>query len=310
MKINNSILTTLVLIPVLFSCEKENLGTIYTPTGSSEISFLQNKLYNHVIKNDATTFDIELRRNVANEATTINIEEVEYKTEKDPTTGKDKTIRNVISSGRIPTSVTFEEGNYSAVLTVDIASLPIGDVFKGIIEFSKDDSKLYNKTSAITALSFDIAKDYDWISIGKGEFLDNWWYGEIWDEVEWLKADGFDIYRAVNPYEKANDENTTAKKPEYIEFAIVDKEKGLASFKTFATPVEFSGGIIYGYWPSDFSSKYATYDEQNNFIEDTFFIMCPVWYIEPDVGGWGAKPQTLIAALPGGHIEDLFEEGE
>lgn len=308
MKLNNIIrIASLAILPVFFACEKENMGAIYTPEGTAEITFEQTKIYNHVLKDDATTFSIPLMRNVATEAATIKIEEVKYVKEKGED-GKEKTVRQVVSSGRVPTSVSFAAGSKTAELLVDIADLPVGDVFKANLEFAPADKDLYNTNTGITAVSIDIAKDYVWESIGKGEFLDNWWYGEIWDEVEWVKAKGFDIYRAMNPYEKGKDENTTAKKPEFIEFAIVDKESGLASFKTFATPVEYSGGVIYGYWPSDFSSKYAAYDTQNIIYNDVFFIMCPVWYIEPDVGGWGAKPQTLIAALPGGHIKDLFEE--
>lgn len=294
MKLNKIIL--LAVLPVFFACEVENMGTVYTPEGTSEISFEQEKIYNHVLKDDATVFNIPIIRNVVKEEATIHIEEVVY--------GKDengKTVRNVISTGRIPASVTFAAGEATANIPVDIADIPVGDAFKGTLEFAKADKELYNSNLAITAVTFDIAKDYVWESIGQGEFFDGWWYEEAWDEVEFVKAKGFSVYRALNPYEKAKDANTTAKKPEFFEFTI-DPETGAATFKTFATPVEYAGGVIYAYWPSDFNAdKYGAYEAYSGvYDEEGYFVLfAPVWYIEPNVGGWGAQPYTLGVALPG-----------
>lgn len=298
MKLNKIILfAALSTLPVFFACEVENMGTLYTPEGSSEISFEQSKIYNHVLKDDATVFNIPLIRNVVTDAATIHIEEVEYKKEKDES-GKEKTVRYVISSGRVPTSVTFAAGEATTNIVVDIADLPVGDAFKGTIEFANDDKDLFNSNLSVTAVTFDIAKDYVWESIGKGEFYDGWWYELAWDEVEFLKAKGFPVYRAVNPYEKAKDANTTAKKPEYFEFTI-DPETGAATFKTYATPVEYSGGVIYAYWPSDFSEKYAAYNAYSALYNEFYVVFTPVWYIEPDVGGWGPRQYTIGVALPG-----------
>ena len=296
MKFNKIILlAALALFPMLFSCNKENMGTVYAPTGSSEMTFLQKKIYNHVLKNDATVFNIPVYRNVDTEAATMPI----------TFTPADGSNDQVV----FPASVSFAAGAKETNIPVDISKVPVGDVIKGTVAFgtAKADSTLYNAAAAITSVSIDLAKDYEWVSLGTGEFLDNWWYGEIWDGVEYIKADGFEIYRAMYPYEKGKDENTTAKKPEFIEFTI-NKATGAVTFKTFATPVEYSGGVIYAYWPSDFSSKYAEYDASSFFMDDFYVLFCPVWYIEPDVGGWGARPNTVILSLPGAPmgIEEKF----
>lgn len=302
MKLNKIIL--LAVLPVFFACEVENMGTVYAPEGTSEISFEQTKIYNHVLKDDATVFNIPLIRNVVKDEATIHIEEVVY--------GKDengKTVRNVISSGRIPTSVTFAAGEATANIPVNIADIPVGDVFKGTLEFAADDKDLYNENLSITALTFDIAKDYNWVSIGKGEFLDDFWEGVL-AEVEIVKAEGFDIYRALNPYETSVEAN--GKRPEYFEFSIVDRATGAASFKTIVTPYDYSGSgdMVKGYWPSSFGEKYAAYDAYSVFVDDYFFAFMPFWYID-GVGGWGCNyGYTLFVALPDAPktLEEFYEE--
>lgn len=296
MKLNNIIrIASLAILPVFFACEEENMGVIYTPEGTAEITFEQTKIYNHVLKDDATTFSIPLMRNVATEAATIKIEEVKYVKEKGED-GKEKTVRQVVSSGRVPTSVSFAAGSKTAELLVDIADLPVGDVFKADLEFAPADKDLYNTNTGITAVSIDIAKDYLWESIGKGQFWDGWCYGDVW-EVEFVKASGFEIYRALNPYEKASGDATTGKKPEYIQFQI-DKTNNTVVFNTWVTPYGMNGGFIYAYWPSDFSAKYAAYEPYNKFEDGFYVCLYPFWYIEPDVGGWGVQGLYVILALP------------
>ena len=268
------------------SCNVDNIGNKFSlnDAGTAAASFVQNVVSNVEIPASTNTFDIPVGRSDASGAATFNVE-------------------SDLPQGMCPSTITFAAGESLANLTLNLADMPVGSPVKGSIVLSGDTHYANDK------LNVTLAKAYSWTSIGTGEFLEYFWEGFV-GEVEILKADGFDVYRVLDPYAEA--ELADTKGPEFIQFEVVDKAKGIVHFDTWTSPYDYDGNKHYvkAYRPSEASSSYAAYDDAS-LIEDNFYVaLIPYMYID-GVGGWNVSAGYVFGiALPGApkSIIDWFDE--
>ena len=287
MHMKNIFKSALVLVATVsvVACNVENIGTTYDPAEhGSAVSFVQTVVNNTTLPASTTSYNVVIGRSNASVAETVN-------------------LTSTLPDGMCPSSVSFAAGESSANIVLDLSTLNVGTTCKGFIaidgqaDFSRD------------AINVTLAKAYEWTSLGTGEFLENFWEGFVAD-VEIIKAEGFDIYRVLNPYAEASE--GTGNGPAYIQFEIVDKAKGIVHFDTFTTNFDYDGGgnFVKGYRPSEASASYAAYDDYSLIDSNYYVALVPYWYVD-GVGGWGVKyGYTIGIALPGApkSIVDWFDE--
>ena len=269
------------------SCNVEDIGALYEHEGNDNgVSFTQTVLSNSEVSATATNCVITLGRAVADAAQTVNIS---------------STLKGI----GVPSSVSFAAGQYAADLVLDLSQMEVAVPYKGTISLANKDD--YNDL-AISSVNVTLQKAYTWVSIGTGQFLENFWEG-YYADVEILKADGFSLYRIVNPY--AESEEATGPKPAYIQFEVKDNA-GTVNFNTWQSPYDYDGASHYlkFYRPSERGADYAQYDDQSKLVDGYYLALMPYVYID-GVGGWGVNyGYTIGASLPGApkSIVDWFDE--
>ena len=272
---------------VFASCNVEDIGTLYEhESADNGVSFTQTTLSNSEVSATATNCIITLGRAVADAAQTVN-------------------IASTLQGVGVPSSVTFAAGQYSADLVLDLSQMEVAVPYKGTISLANKSD--YNDM-AISSVNVSLQKAYTWVSMGTGQFLENFWEGYVAD-VEILKAEGFSLYRIMNPYAESAD--ATGAKPAYIQFEVIDGA-GTVNFNTWKSPYDYDGAGNYlkFYRPSERGADYAQYDNQSKLVDGYYLALMPYVYID-GVGGWGVNyGYTIGAALPGApkSIDEWFDE--
>ena len=287
-KIFNTISVLFAAAILTVSCNVEAVSTIFDETLAkveNTVSFEQAVVVDNEIPATQTTYAISLCRSVAAEAENVKI------------------VSTLPASIVCPATVAFAAGEYNANLVLDISNMSVGETFKGklTIDGVSDEEKAH--TFARLSVDVTLAKAFTWTSLGKGQWLDLFWEGELFDDVEVLKAEGFNIYRFVNPYKDT--EAGEGPKPEYVVLTV--NADGTFKYDAISTPYLYDDShAVTAYFPSDASASAADYDAYNVFVQDYYFAFVPYWYV-PTVGGWGCKyGYTLFAALPGAP-QDIYE---
>lgn len=206
-------------------------------------------------------------------------------------------------------SVTFAAGEPTTNVVLDVSAMEVGIQYAGKVSFA--DSTQVNVNTATFSCSFKLAKAYTWVSLGEGEWFDQ--FGLMSDasygiqKVEVLKADGFDRYRILDPY--ANTEQLTAAwgadaiggmKSTTIEFWVLEDGVHVAWDGWWYPGLLYAGEgtDIKAYYPSALSPSLATDDAKSMFLEEKVVGFYPYWYID-GLGGFGAKYLAALS-LPGG----------
>jgi hypothetical protein len=272
------------------SCNVDNIGTLYEhDSNDNGVSFTQAVLSDAEVSATATSCTLTVGRAVADAAQTVN-------------------IASTLQGVGVPSSVTFAAGQYSTDLVLDLSGMQVAVPYKGTISLANKDD--YNDM-AISSVNVSLQKAYTWVSLGTGEFLENFWEGYVAD-VEIRKAEGFNIYRIINPYAAASAAaDATGPKPAYIQFEVVDGA-GTVHFNTWQSPYDYDGTGAYlkFYLPSERGASYAQYDDQSKLVDNYYLALMPYVYID-GLGGWGVNYGYVIgASLPGApkSIVDWFEE--
>lgn len=286
-------LSSLVAAVLLVSaCNVEHPMPTYSPVNSQEVSFVQSTLVNQEILATASTFDIILSRNTPKEAATV-------------------AVTSTFASGVVcPATVTFNAGESSATLSLDITGMEVGVAYKGTVSLS--DTTTFNKHIAVASASLTLAKAYTWVSLGEGEWFDNLAlmssstnFGI--QKVEVLKADGFDRYRIMNPY--ANKEQLAAAwgesslggaKNTYVEFWVLENGKNVAWDGWWCPGILYDGAgtDIKAYYPSYRKASQTAEDAKSKYYDEKVIGFYPDWYID-GLGGFGTKYPCFLS-LPGG----------
>ena len=287
-KIFKALSSIAAAVLLVSACNVEHPMPTYSPVNSCEVSFVQKTVVNQEILATAPTFDVLLSRNTSSEAATV-------------------AVKSTFTSGVVcPASVTFNAGESTAVLSLDITAMEVGKSYKGTVSLA--DSASFNANIAVASASLTLAKAYTWVSLGEGEWFDNLAlmtsssYGIR--KVEVLKAEGFDRYRIMNPY---NDAAIAAAgwepggaRSSYIEFWVLENGQNVAWDGWWFPGILYSGAgtDIKAYLPSALSASLAAEDAKSKFVEEKVIGFYPYWYID-GLGGFGTKYPCFLS-LPGG----------
>jgi hypothetical protein len=166
------------------SCNVDNIGTLYEHEGSDKgVSFVQSVLSDTEISAATSSIVLTVGRAVTDAAQTVN-------------------IASTLNGIGVPSSVSFAAGEGSADLVLDLSSMSVGKSYKGKISLANESD--YNDLS-ISEVSVTLQKAYSWSSYGKVKITDDLVcdvFGT--DNVTWAvqadKADGFEVYRLLDPY--------------------------------------------------------------------------------------------------------------
>jgi hypothetical protein len=285
------------------SCNVDNIGTLYElENGQSGVSFTKTMAGDTEVDAKASTFTVPIARAVADGSLTVN-------------------LASTLPEGvKVPSSVTFNAGEYETEVTLDISNMEVGKTYKGAVSLA--DKTQFDENTAISSINVTLAKAYTWVSLGKGQLYDGLALQPSADDlgiiqVEVLQADGFNRWRIMNPFPVAQLEKAWA--PAYVTYTptqmieFFSDADGAISFtslpiKTGLTYVDLGdNAYIYYYLPSKYSSNYgAEEDAENCFVMDKVAQFCFGANIENTTYGFGLN--YLYLSLPGGpDLNDLLQ---
>ena len=274
------------VMAMLTSWNKDNEGAIYN-SDNGAVSFTSTNLGSVTVLPNEPTFEVEIvRGNTSNDLSgKITSEALVGKTPLEGVTVSD---------------YSFKAGENKTTVKVDVTTLAIGDVLT--VNLKIDDSQVSIGGNASTTIK--VNKAYNWISLGTGTFTDNFCIGDIAYNVEIQKAEGFDRWRVIAPYDESikNDDGgngdwLAGEAAPYIEFWLTDE--GYVDYNPFFTGLNYSansGNPIYAYSPVAFGID----PKYNKFIDDKTIHLSPYYYI-PALGGGFDKTNEdgmIVITLP------------
>jgi len=288
MRINKILFGFAIVVAALFtSCNKDNEGAIYNNQGCAGLSFTASTLSSVEVPASNPVFDVEIVRGNTVGAASGNL----------TATLKvgDKELPGVTVSG-----YNFADGQNSTTVSVNISPLEVGVVGSLTLTIADADASV----GAIKSATMNVSKAYEWESLGKGAFVDNF-FGFV-SEPEIMKAKGYERYRVMAPCEDyrlnpdPSDTWVASWSAPYIELWVED---GLVFFDEWFTGQNYDGdktAPIYAYHPSAFSDLNSPeFWQHNKFLSDKVIQLAPYYYID-GLGGWN-KTQTdgmILIQLP------------
>ena len=311
-----STLTTLLSIILGFAaCDNEQECALYNTDAANRAVFVNASLANITVSPADPTFTVDLvRANADSESSgtivlTATVDEVPLAgcTVSDYTFAAGENMTKVtvnvspLEIGKGDTlTVTFVIFSPAAKVTVNVSPLEIGKELN--ITLTLDNTN--EPVSGSNTVSVTVNKDYNWVSLGTGTFADVLAFTEKPYDVEIQKADGFDRYRVMKPYEQGlkNDDggwgNAVASTScDYIEFWIKD---GIIYYNKFFIGINYDGSAsnaIYAHHPSDFAGISLANNKQ---LDDKTFQLAPYYYIEALQGGFDYTGEggSILITLP------------
>ncbi len=288
MKINKILFGFTIVLAALFtSCNKDNEGAIYNNQGGAGLSFTASTLSSVEVPASNPVFDVEIVRGNIVGAASGNL----------TATLKvgDNELPGVTVSG-----YNFADGQNSTTVSVNVSPLEVGVVGSLTLTIADADASV----GAIKSATMKVSKAYEWESLGKGAFVDNF-FGFV-SEPEIMKAKGYERYRVMAPCEDyrlnpdPSDTWVASWSAPYIELWVED---GLVFFDKYFTGQNYDGDKtcpIYVYHPSAFSDLNSLeFWQHNKFLSDKVIQLAPYYYID-GLGGWN-KTQTdgmILIQLP------------
>ena len=270
------------------ACNVDYVRETFTPDGTNNASFVQTVVSNTSIPAATATYNIPIARSDASSAQTFN-------------------LTSTLPAGVCPASVNFAAGEYETVVPLNLTGINVGTPCKGAITIA--DQAAYTRSS----INVTLAKAYNWVSIGKGQFYDGLALqpsdedlGII--ECEVLQAEGFDRWRLMEPFPKSQliaawgASYVTYAPDSYIEFFVNDKGYIDFASRTIKTGLTYTSlgenAYIYYLYPSTYASSQAENDPQNTFVMDKVaqFYLAQTIQNTTSWFGFGAK----YVSLPGG----------
>lgn len=288
MKINKILFGFAIVMAALFtSCNKDNEGAIYNNQEGAGLSFTASTLVAVEVPASNPVFEVEiLRGNISGAASgnvtaTLKVGETEL-------------------SGVTVSGYNFADGQNSTTVSVNISPLEVGVVGSLTLTIADADASV----GAIKSATMKVSKAYEWESLGKGAFVDNF-FGFV-SEPEIMKAKGYERYRVMAPCEDyrlnpdPSDTWVASWSAPYIELWVED---GLVFFDKYFTGQNYDGDKtcpIYVCHPSAFSDLNSLeFWQHNKFLSDKVIQLAPYYYID-GLGGWN-KTQTdgmILIQLP------------
>ena len=269
------------------SCNKDNEGAIYNNQGGAGLSFTASTLSSVEVPASNPVFDVEIVRGNTVGAASGNL----------TATLKvgDKELPGVTVSG-----YNFADGQNSTTVSVNVSPLEVGVVGSLTLTIADADASV----GAIKSATMKVSKAYEWESLGKGAFVDNF-FGFV-SEPEIMKAKGYERYRVMAPCEDyrlnpdPSDTWVASWSAPYIELWVED---GLVFFDEWFTGQNYDGdktAPIYAYHPSAFSDLNSPeFWQHSKFLSDKVIQLAPYYYID-GLGGWNQtqKDGIVLIQLP------------
>lgn len=289
MRISKKIFGLAIVAAALFtSCNKDVEGAIYNNQDNAGVSFTASTLSTVEVPASNPVFDVEIIRGNTAQAATGTVNAVL----KSGTT----TISGVTVS-----NFNFAAGENKTTVQVNISPLEVGVAGTLTLTLADADASI----GAITATTIKCSKAYEWISLGKGTYTDNWLGVEA--NVEMWKADGFDRYRVAAPYaaylaspvavdDWGADWLAPATTVNPLEIWI---ENGLVFYDDFPLGINYEADKtqpIYGCHPTGWESLSPDF---NKVIDAKTIQLAPYYYIN-GLGGWNntQKNGVILITLP------------
>lgn len=268
------------------SCNKDNEGAIYNTQDNAGLSFTASTLSAVEVPASNPVFDVEMVRGNIAAAASGNI------------TATLKAGEETLASNSV--AYNFAAGENSTTVSVNIAPLPVGVVGSLTLTIADADASV----GGVKSTTMKVSKAYEWESLGKGAFVDNF-FGFV-SEPEIMKAKGYERYRVMAPCEDyrlnpdPSDTWVASWSAPYIELWVED---GLVFFDEYFTGQNYDGdktAPIYAWHPSAFSSLNSPeFWQHNKFLSDKVIQLAPYYYID-GLGGWNQtqKDGIVLIQLP------------
>lgn len=290
MKYINRIIWGLALLMTgcLVACDTDQEGAIYQPQ-NAELTFSSSSLDPVAVPANAPEFKVEVFR--GNAAATPSVQPslkvtVPYNNS------------NVELSGCTISNYEFDENANIGYVTVNVTPLEIGVIATVTVTIGDSDLSV----GGIQSTTVKVNKEYNWQSLGKGTYTDNWGWGITYN-VEIMKAEGFERYRIMDPYGESiiNDDGewgdwlAPAACP-YVEFATMD-----------GGAIEFEPFYLGLYYQGDSSAKVYAYPgwafgttDKSMWLDSKTLQLAPYYYVPALGGGWNNTQNNgvIIVTLP------------
>ena len=190
MKICKYIIGLFALVGLMTSCDKDNVGGIYTPY-TQNISFESDEAVNILTEESSADFTIRLVRNITKGEYTVHYV---FDTE-------DGDIFTDENGG----TVTFADGQAVAVISMKASNMEKGVEYTGTLTLSDEDIETADTIigNPIVITNITVMCDYEWVEAGKCKFTDYTFSGETpftEENVTIIHAEGTNIYRIVKPF--------------------------------------------------------------------------------------------------------------
>ena len=276
----------IVAAALFTSCNKDVEGAIYNGQNNAGVSFTAATLAAVEVPASNPVFEVEIVRGNTAAAATGSV------------TASLKAGSTDIS-GVTVSDFNFAAGENATTVKVNISPLEVG--VQGTLTLALSDADA--SIGAVKTATLKVSKAYEWVSLGKATFVDA--FVGATGNPEVLKADGFERYRVMAPYEEWRvspeaqaDSWTAASSAPFIELWVED---GLVYFDTFFVGLNYDGDKsqpILAHHASDFMDGVSNF-KFSKFLDAKTIQLAPYYYID-GVGGWNYTQYdgVVIITLP------------
>ena len=284
MRISKKIFGMAIVAAALFtSCNKDVEGAIYNGQNNAGVSFTAATLAAVEVPASNPVFEVEIVRGNTAAAATGSV------------TASLKAGSTVIG-GVTVSDFNFAAGENATTVKVNISPLEVG--VQGTLTLALSDADA--SIGAVKTATLKVSKAYEWVSLGKATFVDA--FVGATGNPEVLKADGFERYRVMAPYEEWRvspeaqaDSWTAASSAPFIELWVED---GLVYFDTFFVGLNYDGDKsqpILAHHASDFMDGVSNF-KFSKFLDAKTIQLAPYYYID-GLGGWNHTQKNGIITI-------------
>jgi hypothetical protein len=284
MRISKKIFGMAIVAAALFtSCNKDVEGAIYNGQNNAGVSFTAATLAAVEVPASNPVFEVEIVRGNTAAAATGSV------------TASLKAGSTVIG-GVTVSDFNFAAGENATTVKVNIEPLEVG--VQGTLTLALSDADA--SIGAVKTATLKVSKAYEWVSLGKATFVDA--FVGATGNPEVLKADGFERYRVMAPYEEWRvspeaqaDSWTAASSAPFIELWVED---GLVYFDTFFVGLNYDGDKsqpILAHHASDFMDGVSNF-KFSKFLDAKTIQLAPYYYID-GLGGWNYTQKNGIITI-------------
>ena len=284
MRISKKIFGMAIVAAALFtSCNKDVEGAIYNGQNNAGLSFTASTLSAVEAPASNPVFEVEIIRGNAAAAATGSV-------------SASLVVGKAEISGITVSDYNFAAGENKTTVKVNISPLEVGVVGTLTLKLNDADASI----GAIKTTTIKCSKAYEWVSLGKAKFVDA--FVGATGNAEVLKADGFERYRVMAPYEEWRlspdaqaDSWTAASSAPFIELWVED---GLVYFDTFFVGLNYDGDKsqpILAHHASDFMDGVSNF-QFSKFLDAKTIQLAPYYYID-GLGGWNYTQKNGIITI-------------